>query len=222
MLFKKLKKRKHYKRVMEDAQRAIWDMELNVEVIKEGQEAFRRELHRLGEMAKAHEEKVDKLLEEIGIAARVPGEKEDTYNRVVLENIYHNIPEIELRGLNPEARDRAINDAAQRTRQMRTDWIRKQLRNRLRAVHGKEKRKLREKIKMVGNEILNRIEFKQGLESDMMRTDEKIRGKWSEGEGKRIGGLEQRIEQMAAKMAGGEEFIRKVKEHRRKSTFKIF
>jgi len=199
----KRKKKKFYKELIHDIEKGIWNMELRIKVIEGIRENFRKERERLGEMAKAHEEATERLMEELGIRVRVTGKEEDKNMREELEAISKAIPEIELAGLNEKARAEQIDKAAERTRQARADWLRSKMN-----PSGKSK----EQIKKIIDKINELIEMKQGFEKDSKISYEKAEGVWIEAEARRDGGLKQQIEELQAKIAGGYEFIDLIKE----------
>ena len=66
------------------------------------------------------------------------------------------------------------------------------------------------------NKIKGYTELKEQLQGDAQKMQEQMMGKWSEREGKRVGGIDQQIEEVESKIEGGETFREFVKKQMKK------
>ena len=212
----KQRKKRYYKRLIRDIERqknGIWDMELRMTTIKEIREGIRRQFDNVSGGIKAYAEQIEKAMTELGIQVKIdaPDKKDERNTRVELENIKKVYPPLELAGLNPEAKAKFSEKAAQETRELRRDWLKMKtgIEN---MAHGEERKKKEEKFNNLGNKILHTIELKQSLETDAQHMKEQMVGKWIEKEQIYAGGIDQEIKEIGGKVAGGRTFQNLVKD----------
>jgi len=215
-IFYKRPKKRYYRFLINKIQRQLWDMELRILTIKEIREGIRGEYDRMNIMIKGQEEKIEKLMVELGIEVEIkdPDPAKEKNNRVELENIKKEIKNEELIGLNQEAKDNFINETAGKSRELRREWLEQKSGAYL--THGEERKKREEEFKKKSNEILRLIELKQGFESDANKMKEQMMGTWSEELGEKVGGIDQETAKIKSDISGGKSFQVLIKDERRK------
>ena len=200
----KQKKRAFYKFQIAKIQRGIWDMELRITTIEEIKEGIRRNFEDVSAMIKGNEEIIEKSFEKLGIEVKDPARDYITL-REELEKVQKTFTELELAGLNPEARENAINTFAKESRVLRMDWLKEKIGIETK-YHGEERTKKQEEFSKVMNKMLQLTELKQGLETDATHLTEQMKGKWNEKENAYLGGLDQEIKVIKDKIDGARAF----------------
>ena len=199
--------RKFLDRAYKDASEAVFAARLNAATTRKVRENIRRDLDAVNDRIRALEEKIVELLAKLGIDAEL---------REQLEKTADIIPNSELVGLNPEAKDKAIKDAAKRTRRMRADWINDEIGGKLKMMHGDERKEERERLGKITKEIIQTIEIKQDVETSAEKMRNQMRGRWNVGEQKYEAGLDQRLGEIAQQIAGGEDVKRVIRQLHKK------
>ncbi|MFH2033487.1 MAG: hypothetical protein ABIJ26_02130 [Candidatus Margulisiibacteriota bacterium] len=217
MWFKNREQKKHYKKVIEDIKRNIWNKEINIATALKGKEAYRRELDQLGGILKGQEEELEKLFGELEIPVKYDNEdKKEVSSIEELQKVRVATPPEEMLGLNDETKKGVIEVDAQNTRQERFDWLMEKKKRDIEMKHGQERTDYEKKVKETAQKIVGILDARGGLETDRTHTYEKMVGKWNEKEGRRLGGVDQVIEELARDQAGHRELIEVIKEELKK------
>jgi hypothetical protein len=184
------KKKKYYNRIIQKTQESIWDMGLRIETIQEIREGIRREYDRIVEAIGVYTQKLTELFTELGL----PVEKIE-----LLEKTRYLLKPEDTIGLNPEGKKKAESNASEETRRMREAVLTSEV------VNNSKDRTTADSKKTIAD-VIKIIELKEGLETDAEHMKEQMLGKWIESEAKRVGGIDQEIEDVKSKIEGGEMF----------------
>ncbi len=183
-------KKKYCLEQMEKIQENIFGMELRIATIKEIREGIRIEFEKVSDAIKAHEDSLNKLMPELGLA-------EDKIKK--LQETRYLMKENELSGLSAKGKEQANANASMETRRMRLKWLED-------FTQGETEKEKREKRATLIKKVVELIEVKEGLESDANNMKGQMMGKWVEEEQGYFGGIDQEIQEVEKNIVGAESF----------------